>query len=73
MTVPSDLAATVALRADHPIVALDSEHSDATVTEPLGMRAGRQLYRLRFGPLAENLVTIRHQLRITTSNFVHAA
>lgn len=60
MTVPSDLFVTLALRSSDTIHAIDAEHPAATRIEPLGERAGRQLYRIRFARLGENRLTIRH-------------
>lgn len=66
MTVPSDLAATIALRSAAAIHGLDPEYPEATQIEPLGMRSGRHLYRVRFGKLGENRLTIRHGNGATT-------
>lgn len=70
MTVPSDLFVTLALRSSDPIHGIDAEHPAATQIEPLGERAGRQLYRVRFGRLGENRLTIRHgDARLTHLEF----
>lgn len=59
MTVPSDLHALISLGADVPVTALEPEFPNETRVEALGMRAGRQIYRLTFGRLGENQVTVR--------------
>lgn len=58
MTVPSDLAALVALRSREPIHRLQPEHADQTTVESLGPRGDYQIYRIQFRRLGENLITV---------------
>jgi len=60
MTVPTDLEVTLSLGSSVPVVRLEPEHPEHTEWTPLGERAGRKLFRLRFARLGENHVTL-HQ------------
>lgn len=60
MTVPTDLDVTLSLGSSVPVVRLEPEHPAQTELTPLGERAGRKLFRLRFARLGENHVTL-HQ------------
>ncbi|MBO9726432.1 MAG: hypothetical protein J7530_18840 [Novosphingobium sp.] len=60
MTVPTDLEVTLSLGSSVPVVRLEAEHPEHTEWTPLGERAGRKLFRLRFARLGENHVTL-HQ------------
>ncbi len=60
MTVPTDLDVTLSLGSSVPVVRLEPEHPTQTEWTPLGERAGRKLFRLRFARLGENHVTL-HQ------------
>jgi len=72
MTVPTDLEVTLSLGSSVPVVRLEPEHPAQTEWTPLGERAGRKLFRLRFARLGENHVTL-HQVdggRTTLEFFV---
>jgi hypothetical protein len=58
MTVPSDLAALVALRSRETIHRLEAEHADQTTIESLGQRGDYHIYRIKFRRLGENLITV---------------
>ncbi|WP_334184719.1 DUF5695 domain-containing protein [Novosphingobium sp.] len=60
MTVPTDLDVTLSLGSSVSVVRLEPEHPAHTEWTPLGERAGRKLFRLRFARLGENHVTL-HQ------------
>jgi hypothetical protein len=60
MTVPTDLDVTLSLGSSVSVVRLEPEHPAQTEWTPLGERAGRKLFRLRFARLGENHVTL-HQ------------
>ena len=61
MTVPEDLEARISIRTRNPDYQLEPEHPAETIIEPLpSPDPERDLYRVRFGRLGENLVTIRH-------------
>jgi hypothetical protein len=60
MTVPTDLEALVAVRSKSPIASIRAEFPDKTRLEDLGERTpGTRLYRVRFGRLGENRLTVR--------------
>ncbi|MFT4112147.1 DUF5695 domain-containing protein [Silvibacterium sp.] len=61
MTVPSDLSTCVAIRSKDGVQALEAEHPERTKIEPLGERNGRQLYRVSFAALGENMLTVRQR------------
>jgi hypothetical protein len=56
--VPEDLSVTVAIRSKERIAGLTAEHPEQTKIEALGERNGRQMYRVRFARLGENLLTV---------------
>lgn len=58
MTVPQDLSATVAIRSNEPITKVAAEHPKQTKIEHLGEHNGRQMYRVTFSRLGENLLTV---------------
>jgi len=60
MTVPTDLDVALSLASSVSVVRLEPEHPAHTEWTPLGERAGRKLFRLRFARLGENHVTL-HQ------------
>ncbi len=60
MTVPQDLSTTVAIRSNERIGGLVAEHPEQTKIESLGDRNGRQMYRVTFSKLGENLLTVNH-------------
>ena len=61
MTVPEDLETRISIRTRNPDYVLEPEHPAETVIEPLSSPdPERDLYRVRFGRLGENLITIRH-------------
>jgi len=59
MTVPQDLSTMLAIRSREKI-SLIAEHPEQTRIESLGYRNGRQMYRVTFSRLGENLVTVNH-------------
>lgn len=61
MTIPRDLEARIALRGPLEIHAVEPEFSDETAVKPLGRAPnGAFLYRVRFGRLGENQLTIHY-------------
>lgn len=59
MTVPSDLHVDLALRSADRVRRIEPEYPDTRI-ERLPSRNGRQLFRIRFGRLGENRLTL-HQ------------
>ena len=59
MTVPQDLSTTLAIRSTEKI-SLAAEHPQQTRIESLGERNGRQMFRVTFSRLGENLLTVNH-------------
>jgi hypothetical protein len=60
MTLPVDLAATVAVRTRNAIDSLVAEHPAQTRIESLGARGEYRLFRVHFQRLGENLLTLRY-------------
>jgi hypothetical protein len=60
MTVPTDLSTCIAIRSRDPIQSIIAEHPDRTKIEPLGEKEGRELYRVKFDRLGENMLTVNH-------------
>jgi len=60
MTVPTDLAAQVALRTGQEVSQIRAEFPDATQIEALGTRGEYRLYRVRFARLGENRLEVRY-------------
>jgi hypothetical protein len=60
MTVPTDLSTCIALRSRDPIGGIIAEHPEQTKVEPLGEKDGRRIYRVQFGRLGENMLTVNH-------------
>jgi hypothetical protein len=60
MTVPSDLFTCISIRSHDRIESVVAEHPQQTTIEPLGEREGRRLYRVKFGRLGENMLTVNH-------------
>lgn len=70
MTVPADLFTCIAIRTHDSIKAIDAEHPEQTTIEPLGEKDGRNIYRLKFNRLGENMLTINHGAgRVTRLEF----
>ncbi len=59
MTVPSDLHADIALASHSPVDRIDAEFPGDTHIERRPDRAGRQIWRVRFGRPGENRLTLR--------------
>ncbi len=60
MTVPADLCAQFALRAQSEIQSVEAEYPAATRLESLGTHGAFRVYQVRFGKLGENRLTIRY-------------
>lgn len=60
MTLPSDLHADLSLASADPVLRITAEHPATTEIVPLPDRAGRRRWRIRFGRLGENRLTL-HQ------------
>jgi len=59
MTVPSDLAARIALRTTQHIAGVDAEFPRDTKITSLGTKGDIHLYEVRFARLGENRLTVR--------------
>jgi hypothetical protein len=59
MTVPSDLAARIALRSRERIHGIDAEHTGQTTLRRVGRNGDAEIYDVRFGRLGENRLTVR--------------
>jgi len=66
MTVPKDLFACIAVRSQEPIKSIAAEHAGQTTVEFLGEKNDRQLYRVKFNRLGENMLTVDHGAGRTT-------
>ena len=67
MTVPDDLDVHISLHTQARIEAVLAEHQAQTTITPLGEpRPGHHVYRVRFGALGENRLTIVHDGRRQT-------
>ncbi|MDE1155493.1 MAG: DUF5695 domain-containing protein [Acidobacteriaceae bacterium] len=58
MTVPTDLSTCLAIRSQDKIERLIAEHPEETKIVSLGEKNGRNLYRIQFSHLGENLITV---------------
>lgn len=73
MTVPADLSTCIAIRSREPVEGIVAEHPKETTIEALGEREGRKLYRVKFGRLGENLLTVNQgKGRVTRLEFFAA-
>lgn len=60
MTVPSNLAAQLALRTTQAVAAVEAEFPAQTQIQSLGNNGDYRLYRVQFSRLGENRLTIRY-------------
>jgi hypothetical protein len=58
MTLPSDLAARIALRSNEPIHRVEAEFPSETEVRSLGWAGDAHLFEVRFSRLGENLLTV---------------
>jgi hypothetical protein len=59
ITLPSDLAARIALRTNQGIRSVEAEYPDETSVRSLGRRGEAEIFEIRFSRLGENRLSLR--------------
>ncbi|MXP27056.1 hypothetical protein GRI39_13565 [Altererythrobacter indicus] len=66
MTLPSDMAALVALRSTDQVRAIEAEYPGETRIEPVSYEGDTQIFRVQFSRLGENRLALRQDNGRTT-------